>query len=55
VDLCGATELHAAFREESRTSLLSISAALQEIGEAIDLFVVFLQEKPHHPIFVRPQ
>jgi len=33
--------------EESRTSLLSTSAALQEIGEAIDFFVVFLQEKPH--------
>jgi hypothetical protein len=29
VDLSGATELHAAFREESRTSLLSTSAALK--------------------------
>jgi hypothetical protein len=27
VELCGATELHAAFREESRTPLLSTSAA----------------------------
>jgi hypothetical protein len=51
----GATELHAAFREESRTSLLSTGAALQEIREAIDIFVVFLQEKPHLAIFVRPQ
>jgi hypothetical protein len=33
VELCGATELHAAFREESRTSLLSTSAALQEIRD----------------------
>jgi hypothetical protein len=33
VDLGGAAELHAAFREESRTSLLSASAALQEIRE----------------------
>jgi hypothetical protein len=33
VELCEATELHAAFREESRTSLLSTSAALQEIRE----------------------
>jgi hypothetical protein len=31
VELCGATELLAAFREESRTSLLSTTAALQEI------------------------
>jgi hypothetical protein len=34
VELCGATELHAAFREESRTSFLPASAALQEIREA---------------------
>jgi hypothetical protein len=45
VDLCGATALHAAFREESRTSLLSTSAALQEIRGAIGLFVVFSQGK----------
>jgi hypothetical protein len=32
--LGGATELHAAFREESRTSLSSMSAALQEIRES---------------------
>jgi hypothetical protein len=43
----GATELHAAFREESRASFLSTSAALQEIQGATDLFVAFLQEKPH--------
>jgi hypothetical protein len=47
VELCGATELHAAFREESRTSFLPASAALQEIWEAIGLFVVFFQGKPH--------
>jgi hypothetical protein len=35
-----ATELHAAFREESRTSLLSTNATLQEIRGAIGLFVV---------------
>jgi hypothetical protein len=33
VEICGATELHAAFREESRTSFLPASAALQEIRE----------------------
>jgi hypothetical protein len=31
VDVVGTTELHATFREESRTSLLSASVALQEI------------------------
>jgi hypothetical protein len=45
VELCGATELHAAFREESRTSFLPASAALQEIREAKALFVVFSQGK----------
>jgi hypothetical protein len=35
VELCGATELHAAFREESRTSFLPASAALQEIRDRI--------------------
>jgi hypothetical protein len=54
-ELCGATKLHAAFREESRTSLLSTSAALQEIREATGLFVVFFQGKPHLAIFIRPQ
>ena len=44
MQLCGATELHAAFREESRTSLLATSAALQEIREAIGLFVVSSKE-----------
>jgi hypothetical protein len=47
VELCGATELHAAFREESRTSFLPAGAALQEIGEAKAIFVVFSQGKPH--------
>jgi hypothetical protein len=45
VDLCGATELHAAFREESRTSLLSISAALQEIRGSDRLLRGFLPRK----------
>jgi hypothetical protein len=47
VELCGATELHAAFREESRTSLLSTSAALQQIRVGIGLCVVFFQGKLH--------
>jgi hypothetical protein len=33
VDVVGTTELHATFRKESRTSLLSASAAMQEIRE----------------------
>jgi hypothetical protein len=55
VELCGATELHATFREESRTSLLSTVKALQEIGEATGFFVVFFQGKPHLAIFIRPK
>jgi hypothetical protein len=55
VELRGATELHAAFFEESRTSLLSTSTALQEIRQAIGLFVVFSQGKPHLAILIRPQ
>jgi hypothetical protein len=55
VELCGATELHAAFREESRTSLLSPSAALQEIRDAIGLVVVFSQGKPHLALSARTQ
>jgi hypothetical protein len=55
VELCGATELLAAFPEESRTSLLSASAALQEIREAIDHYVVFSQGKPHLAISVSPE
>jgi hypothetical protein len=55
VELCVATELHAAFREESRTSLLSTSAALQEIRGATASFVVFFQGKPHLAIFIKPQ
>jgi hypothetical protein len=56
VNLRGATELHAAFREESRTiASLSTSAALQEIREATGSFVVFFQGKPHLAIFMRPQ
>jgi hypothetical protein len=45
VDLCGATDLHAAFREESRTSLLATSAALQEIRESERAFRGFLPRK----------
>ncbi len=55
MELCGATELPAAFREESRTSFFPASAALQEIREAIALFVVFFQGKPRLAIFIRPQ
>jgi hypothetical protein len=45
---CGAwwaTKMHAAFREESRTSLLLISAALQEIRESHVAFRGFLPRK----------
>jgi hypothetical protein len=45
VELCGATELHAAFREESRTSLSSANAALQEIRGGIGPFRGFLPMK----------
>jgi hypothetical protein len=45
VDLGGAIELHAAFREESRTSLPSVSAALQEIRESEVPFRGFLPRK----------
>jgi hypothetical protein len=55
VELCGATELHAAFREESRTSFLPASAALQEIRAANGLFVVFYQGKPLLAIFFGQQ
>jgi hypothetical protein len=41
----GATELHAAFREESRTSLPSASAALQEIRGSKGHFRGFLPKK----------
>jgi hypothetical protein len=55
VELCGATELHAAFRKEIRTSLLSTSAALQEIPEATGFFVVFFPGKPDLASSIRPQ
>jgi hypothetical protein len=45
VELGGAIELHAAFREESRTSLPSVSAALQEIRESQGPFRGFLPRK----------
>jgi hypothetical protein len=45
VKVGGAIELHAAFREESRTILLSSSATRQEIRESRDLVVVFSQGK----------
>ncbi len=41
-------------RPPDRT-LLSASAALQEIREAKDVFVAFSQRKPHLTIFTRPQ
>jgi len=55
VELGGAIELHAAFREESRTSLPSVSAARRKSGKAKALFVVFSQGKPLLAIFIRPQ
>jgi hypothetical protein len=55
VDVVGTTELHATFHEESRTSLFSASAALQEIQEATGLLVVFSQGKPHLATFIAPQ
>jgi hypothetical protein len=45
VELCRATELDAAFREESRTSFLPASAALQEIRESERPFRGFLPRK----------
>jgi hypothetical protein len=55
VELCGATELHAAFREESRTSSLPAGPALQEIREAKSLFVGFLPGKNTPRDLYRPQ
>jgi hypothetical protein len=52
VELCLATELHAAFREESRTSLLSTSAALQEIRGSDRYFRGFLPRKTTPPDFL---
>jgi hypothetical protein len=54
VDLCRASELHAPFREESRTSLLSTSAALKEIREVAGLFMVLFPGKPRLAIFIKP-
>ncbi len=45
MELGGAIELHAAFRKESRTSLPSVSAALQEIRESPGPFRGFLPRK----------
>jgi hypothetical protein len=53
-DVGGTTDLHATFREESRTCLFSASAAQQEIREAMVLFVVFSQGKPHLAHLLRP-
>jgi hypothetical protein len=47
--------MHAAFREESRTSLLSASAALQEIRESQGPFRGFGVPGPLLAIFMRPQ
>jgi len=55
VELGGAIELHAAFREESRTSLPSAIAARRKSGGATTPFVVFSQGKPLLAIFMRPQ
>jgi hypothetical protein len=46
VELGGAIELHAAFREESRTSLPSVSAARRKSGKAKHLFVFSQKENP---------
>jgi hypothetical protein len=54
VELCGVAELHAASREESRTSLPSDSAALQEIWGSKRSFRGFLSKNPHLTIFMRP-
>jgi hypothetical protein len=45
VDVVGNTELHATFREESRTSLFSASAAMQEIRGSDRPFRGFLPRK----------
>ena len=45
MELGGAIEPHAAFRKESRTSLPSVSAALQEIRESQVAFRGFLPRK----------
>jgi hypothetical protein len=46
VELQWATELHAAFLEESRTCMLKAGAAMQEIRAATNPYVVFCQGKP---------
>jgi hypothetical protein len=53
VEVGGTTEPHATFFEESRTYWFPASAALQEIREAKDLFVVFSQGKPLLAAFCR--
>ena len=52
MELGGGIELHAAVREESRTSLPSVSAARRKSGGAKDLFVVFSQgrRRPRNPL-----
>jgi hypothetical protein len=55
VELGGAIELHAAFRKESRTSLPSVSAALQEIRESQGPFRGPGVPGPLLAIFIRPQ
>jgi hypothetical protein len=54
VELGGAIELHAAFREESRTSLPSVNATRRKSGKAAGSVVVFFQRKPHLAILIRP-
>jgi hypothetical protein len=55
VELIGAIELHAAFREESGTSFPSESAACRKSGGATSPFVVFSQRRPLFATFTGPQ
>jgi hypothetical protein len=55
VELGGAIELHAAFREESGTSFPSESAACRKSGGATSPFVVFSQRRPLFATFTGPQ
>jgi hypothetical protein len=50
----GGIELHAAFREESRTSLPSVSATRRKSGGATSPIVVFSQGKPFLATYEAP-
>jgi hypothetical protein len=54
VELGGAIELHAAFREESRTLFPSVSATGRKSGGATSPVVVFFQGKPLLATFMGP-